>query len=177
VNELQKLVLQYELTNKTAIEKYRENILLRDKVMTLELKVGLLLETADLQMLEIKKRDNSISSLRKDIKDHNKRMQVISDKCEENGFPACNVCCRNPPVVTICKNHCEADQVVGCAFCALNKCPICRNKDIERSFVQVESKKIKKMPKNAANKSKEALEVLKKKSSKENKQEGKNKTK
>lgn len=155
INELQKLVLQYEFTNKKALETLRENIMLRDKAMTLELKVGLLSETTDLQALEIKKRDHNISSLRKEIAEHNKRIELLSEKCEQEGFPACNICCRNPPVVTICKNHCEADQVVGCVFCALRKCPICRNKDIERSFVQKESKKIKKAPKRASKKTKE----------------------
>jgi len=148
VNELQKLVLQYEFTNKKALETLRDNIMLRDKVMTLELKVGILSETADLQTLEIKKRDHSISSLRKDVAEHNKRIELLSDKFEENGYPACDICCRNPPVVTICKNHPEGEQIVGCVFCALRKCPLCRSKNLERSFVLNEnSKKIKKIPK------------------------------
>ena len=147
VSELQQLVLQYEFTNKKALETLRENIMLRDKVMTLELKVGILSETADLQTLEIKKRDHTISSLRKDVAEHNKRIELISEKFEENGYPACDICCRNPPIVTLCKNHAEGEQIVGCIFCALRKCPMCRSKNLERSFVQVESKKIQKMPK------------------------------
>ena len=147
VNELQKLVLQYEFTNKKALETLRENIMLRDKVMTLELKIGILSETADLQTLEIKKRDHNISSLRKDVAEHTKRIELISEKFEENGYPACDICCRNPPIVTICKNHPEGEQIVGCVFCALRKCPMCRNKNLERSFVQKESKKIRKAPK------------------------------
>jgi hypothetical protein len=145
VSELQNLVLQYEFTNQKAMETLRENIMLRDKAMTLELKVGLMTETSNLQTLEIKKRDHNISSLRKDISEHNKRIELISEHYEENGFPACKLCCRNPPMMTICKNHCEEDQEVGCIFCALRKCPICRNKDIERSFLQKGSKKIIKL--------------------------------
>jgi len=150
INQLQKLVLKYEFTNKRALETLQENIMLKDKVMTLELKIGLLTETTDLQTLEIKKRDYNIASLRKDIAEHNKRIELISEKCEENGYPDCKICCRNPPIVTVCKNHCEEDQVVGCIFCAFRKCPLCRNKDIERSFIQNESKKIRKMPKREA---------------------------
>lgn len=167
VNELQKLVLQYEFTNKKALETLRDNIMLRDKVMTLELKVGILSETADLQTLEIKKRDHSISSLRKDVAEHNKRIELLSDKFEENGYPACDICCRNPPVVTICKNHPEGEQIVGCVFCALRKCPLCRSKNLERSFILSESKKIKKIPKcktprkNISYKEDEGLEEIK----------------
>jgi len=147
VSELQKLVLQYEFTNKKALETLRDNIMLRDKVMTFELKVGILSETADLQTLEIKKRDHTISSLRKDVSEHNKRIELLSEKFEDNGYPACDICCRNPPVVTICKNHPEGEQIVGCVFCALRKCPLCRSKNLERSFISNESKKIKKIPK------------------------------
>lgn len=146
INELQKLVFQYEFTNKKALETLRENIMLRDKAMTSELKVGILTETAEIQTLEIKKRDHTISSLRKDVAEHNRRIEVMSDNFEKNDYPACNICCRNPPVVTICRNHPEGEQIVGCIFCALRKCPMCRSKQIERSFVQVESKKIKKAP-------------------------------
>jgi rubrerythrin len=154
INELQNLVLQYEFTNKQALETLRENIMLRDKAMTLEIKVGLLTETSNLQTLEIKKRDHNISSLRKDISEHNKRIELISEQYEENGFPVCKICFRNPPIMTICKNHCEEDQEVGCIFCALRKCPICRNKDIERSFLQKGSKKIRKPSKQRTQKNK-----------------------
>jgi hypothetical protein len=154
VSELQQLVLQYEFTNKKALETLRENIMLRDKAMTLELKVGLLTETSNLQELEIKKRDHNISSLRRDIAEHNKRIELISEQYEENGFPACKICFRNPPITTICKNHCEEDQEVGCIFCALRKCPICRNRDIERSFLHKGSKKIRKPSKQRTQKTK-----------------------
>lgn len=147
VNELQQLVLQYEFTNNKVLETLRENLMLRDKVVALELKARILSETTELQTLEVKKRDHSILSLRKDVAEHSKRIEVLSHKFEENGYRACNICCRNPPIVTICKNHPEGEQIVGCIFCALRKCPMCRNKNLERSFINDQSKKIKKIPK------------------------------
>lgn len=159
VNELQKLVFQYEFTNKKALETLKENIMLRDKTMALKLQVGVLSETVDIQTLEIKKRDYAVSSLRKDIRDHNRRIEIMSENFEKNGYPACDICCRNPPIITMCKNHSEGEQIVGCVFCALQKCPMCRNKKVERSFVQLESKKIKKAPKCSQSKTLKATET------------------
>jgi hypothetical protein len=77
------------------------------------------------------------------LNEHNERINLLSDKGEEEGLPACKICFRNTNVVTKCDNHSDDDGVVGCAFCALNKCPMCRNENVYHTIIG-SSKKIKK---------------------------------
>jgi len=148
INKLNHLMLQYQFTNKKALQTLHDNILLQEKATTLELKLGCLSEALEIQHLEICRRDHLIKNQVKDLSEHKKRINVLSDKYEENGYPACNLCFRHPPILSKCENHPEEDQIVGCVFCALQKCPICRGTKIKHvSSLQNESKKIKKPPK------------------------------
>jgi len=154
IKKLNGLVIQLQAANKRAVETFQENAYLQEKATTLELKLNCLTETVEIQHLEACRRESILHAQAKDLSEHKTRINVLSDLHEENGYPPCNICFRHAPVMTICENHQKEDQVVGCIFCALKKCPMCRNTDVKQVFVvQNSSKKIQKTPKNTKTKS------------------------
>mmetsp|Transcript_20681 Transcript_20681/g.18096 ORF Transcript_20681/g.18096 Transcript_20681/m.18096 type:complete len:133 (+) Transcript_20681:262-660(+) len=119
-----------EFNGQKVLETLTENFILQNKAMTSEFQVKCLVEALDIQLQEMQKRDSVILKLVDEIGDHNKRIDLLSEKAEESGLPACNICCRNTNVFTKCDNHADDDGIVGCSFCALNKCPLCRSENI-----------------------------------------------
>jgi len=97
--------------------------------------VKCLVEALDVQLQEMQKRDAVILKLVDEVGDHNKRVELMSTKNEEIGVPTCKICCRASNVVTKCDNHTEDDGIVGCSFCALNKCPLCRSENIYHEII------------------------------------------
>jgi len=119
IKDLITLVTQFEFTGQQVLETLTENFYLQSKAITSELQVKCLVEALDVQLQEIQKRDAVILKLIEELNEHNERINLLSDKGEEEGLPACKICFRNTNVVTKCDNHIDDDGVVGCAFCAL----------------------------------------------------------
>jgi len=152
------MLTSYKTNGHRIMETIAENSALQNKAIQYELEIKCLIEAIELQAYEIHKRDAVIFNLAEEITEKNEKIELFSKHGEEKGLPECKVCCRNTDIVVRCDNHSDDDNIVGCVFCALKKCPLCRSENIYQSKL---SKKINKCGKKSVKKS---VESQKKKS-------------